>query len=151
MKLSYSISILCEPQTVFPWIAEPKKAMLWQTGVNEEVIIEEKLNMIGTTFKEKMEEDGNSLEIIGEITRYINNKLIAFHLKSKIHELDVVYSIEYFKNVSMLSIESNINWKFPVSIISIFIGRKIKDKIMKQTEMEFAKLKELCEKNDSEI
>jgi len=33
MKITYAIDIACEPEDVFPWIAEPEKAMLWQTGV----------------------------------------------------------------------------------------------------------------------
>jgi len=41
-----------------------------------------------------MEENGNSIEMFGVITGYVENKLMSFHLESKIHKLDVSYSIE---------------------------------------------------------
>ena len=45
--------------------------MLWQKGVKEGKILVETPEKIGTTFKEVMEEDGNSLEMFGVITGYI--------------------------------------------------------------------------------
>ncbi len=46
---------------------------------------------------------------------------------------------------SQLLMESNIDWKFPLNIMSIMIGRKIKAGILKQTESEFAEFKRLYE------
>ena len=84
--------------------------------------------------------------MFGVITGYIQGKSIAFHLESKIHELDVNYSIEGNDNKSTITVKSTINWKFPMNIMSIIIGRKMKENILKQTEAEFAELVKLCEK-----
>ena len=145
MRITISVDLSCRPNEVFPWIAEPKKAMLWQKGVKGGKILKETPEKIGTTFEEVMEEDGNSLVMFGVITDYVQNELIAFHLHSKIHKLDVIYSIKGNKNKSTVTVESVIHWKFPMNIMSIFIGRKIKEKILKQTESEFSKLVKLCE------
>jgi hypothetical protein len=151
MKISAAIDISCKPEEVFPWIDEPNKAMLWQKGVKSGEIIKETPEKIGTTFKETMEEDGKSLEMHGTITNYIPNELISFQLESKIHKVQVSYSIKGETERSIVLIDSIINWKFPMSIISVFIGSKIKAKILDQTRFELSELKKLCETRTKEM
>ncbi|MCL4872404.1 MAG: SRPBCC family protein [Anaerolineae bacterium] len=145
MKINFAVEVLGEPDKVFPWIDNPEKAMLWQKGVKKGEIIKETPEKIGTTFMEEMEEGGNSLVMHGVITGYIRNKMITFQLESKIHKLDVCYSITGEDGKSVITVESNIHWKFPMNIMRIIFGRKIKEGILKQTESEFAELKRLCE------
>ena len=144
-KISTAIEISCNPEEVFPWIDEPDKAMLWQKGVKSGKIINETPEKIGTTFTEILEENGKSLEMHGMITNYIRNEQISFQLESKIHKVRVSYSIKGGTDKSILIIDSTINWKFPMSIISVFIGSKIKAKILDQTRFELSELKSLCE------
>lgn len=145
MKIKVTIEISCRPEEVFPWIDEPDKAMLWQKGVKSGEIINETPEKIGTTFKEEIEEKGKSLVMFGEITNYKQNELISFHLESKIHSVNVIYSVAADSNESTVKAESTIRWKFPMNIICIFIGFKIKRNILLQTKSEFAELKRLCE------
>jgi multidrug transporter EmrE-like cation transporter len=145
MRINFAIEVTGEPDKVFPWIDNPEKAMLWQKGVKKGAIIKETPEKIGTTFIEEMEESGNSLEMRGVITGYIKNKMITFQLESKIHELDVCYSIMGGDGRSVITVVSNIHWKFPMNIVSIIFGRKMKAGIVKQMESEFAELKRLCE------
>jgi hypothetical protein len=123
----------------------PEKAMLWQKGVKKGTILKETPEKIGTTFIEEMEENGNSLEMHGVISGYVRDKMITFQLDSKIHRLEVCYTIEGGNGSSVITAESDIHWKFPMNILSLFWGRKIKAGIVKQTESEFAELKRLCE------
>lgn len=145
MKIDFVIEVSGEPDEVFPWIDNPEKAMLWQKGVKKGEIIKETPEKIGTTFTEEMEDNGNSLVLRGVITGYVINQMITFQLESKIHKLDVCYSITGEGGKSLITAESNIHWKFPMNIMSVFLGRKIKEGILKQTESEFAELKRLCE------
>jgi hypothetical protein len=98
-----------------------------------------------------MYEYRNRLEMSGIITGYIQNKLIAFHIKSKIHTFDATYTIEGNDNKSTITVEATINWKFPMNMMSIFIGQRIKENILKQTEAEFAELVILCETEHNSI
>jgi hypothetical protein len=98
-----------------------------------------------TKFNEIIEEDGNRLEMQGEITEYIKNKVISFHLESKIHKFDVKYSLEDRGQSVILSIEAIIKWKFPMNIVSLFIGRKMKEGLIKQIDSEVIELKRICE------
>ena len=145
MRITYENEILKPPEIVFPWIAEPEKAMKWQKNVKGGEIIINKPEIIGTTFKEVIEEDGNSLEMYGIITKYIKNKIIGFHLESKIHEFDVSYSVEEINMATKISIEAIIKWKFPMNIISLFIGEKMEKGLIKQLESEILDLKRICE------
>ena len=151
MKITLIVDIFSPPEDVFPWIAEPEKAMQWQKGVKGGEIIKETPEKVGTTFREEMEEDGKSIEMYGEITDYLQDKLIAFRLESKIHCVDVSYTVVGHEDKSTVTLDSTINWKFPLNIISLFIGRKMKAGILEQTESEFAELKRLCETNQADL
>jgi hypothetical protein len=143
MKISYEDTLEKPVEVVFPWIAEPKKAIQWQNNVKGGEIIIEKKEIVGTTFKEMIEEDGQSLEMYGKITQYAENKLIEFQLESKVHKLLVVYIVEKMNNNTKIIIKANINWKFPMNIISLFIGRRMKDGIQNQMKTEIQQLRRI--------
>ena len=145
MRIFCSNEILKPPDLVFPWIADPEKAMKWQKNVKGGEILINKPEIIGTTFKEVIEEDGNILEMQGEITKYIKNEVIGFNLNSKLHEVDVSYTVEEINKATRLSIEAIIKWKFPMNIISLFIGKKIEEGLKNQLNSEVIELKRICE------
>lgn len=119
--------------------------MMWQRGVKSGAIINETPEKVGTTFTEVMEEGGKSLEMHGVITGYVRNEMISFHLDSRLHSVNVCYSIRGGHGRSKISMESDIHWKFPMNVMSIFIGRKMRDNIIRQIKSEFAELNKLCE------
>jgi hypothetical protein len=119
--------------------------MLWQKGVKGGEVLTETAEKVGTTFREVLEEDGGTLEMHGSITGYVQDRLISFHLESRIHEVDVSYSIERSDAGSTLSMEAVINWKLPTKLAVIAMGRRIKQGILRQAEAELAELKSLCE------
>ena len=145
MKIEVTIDISCKTEEVFSWISEYDKAMCWQKGVKGGEIIKKTPQRIGTTFKEEMEENGKCLVMYGEITDYIPDKLISFQLESKIHIVHVKYIVAGDNNKSTVNVKSLIKWKFPMNMICLIIGKKIKTKIMQQTESEMTGLKKLCE------
>lgn len=119
--------------------------MLWQKGVKSEEIIKETPEKTGTIFREVMEEDGKTIEINGKIADYIPGKLISFQFESKIHKVEVSYSVIADNSKTNVEIESTINWKFPMNLICLFIGFRIRGKIIDQTRAELSQLKRLCE------
>ena len=145
MRITYANEILKPPEFVFPWIAEPDKAMQWQKNVKGGEVIINRPEVIGTTFKEEIEEGGNSLEMYGVITKFIRNQIIEFHLESKIHKLDVSYSVEELNKTTKIIVDARIKWKFPINLLSIFIGNKMKKGIAEQMESEILELKRICE------
>ena len=145
MKIKSTIEITCSPEEIFSWIDNPDKALRWQKNVKSGEIIVETPERIGTTFREEIEEDGKKLIIFGEITGYIPNKSISFHLKSKIHKVIVKYSLGGDAKLTKVTVESIIKWKFPMNVVCLFIGNKIKNNISQKTRSELGELKVLCE------
>lgn len=145
MRIHYANEIMKPPDIVFPWIAEPDKAMQWQKNVKEGEIIVSVPGVTGTTFREVIEEDGGSLEMVGVITRFIRDQLIEFHLESRLHKVDVAYAVEGTNDATRITVDAKINWKFPLNLLSIFIGQKMKKGIEDQMETEILELKGILE------
>jgi hypothetical protein len=80
-----------------------------------------------------------------EIIDFLPNQLISFHIESKIHNVYLVYSVIGENNKSTVTVNSKIKWKFPMNLICLVIGQKIKSKIFKQIKSELTELKMLCE------
>ena len=145
MRVTCENKISKPPEVVFPWIAESEKAMRWQKNVKGGEVLVSKPGMVGTTFKEVVEENGRSLEMQGTITEYTENRVIWFHLESRIHSVDVSYSLEEIDRQTKISIVANIRWKFPMNIVSLFLGNKMQRNLAGQLESEVLELKRICE------
>jgi len=145
MKIASSIDIKSSPEIVFGWLENPEKAMQWMTSVSSGEILHETPDRVGTTFREVVQDEGGSMEMHGMITGFESDKSIAFHLESRVNIVDVEYRVEKIDEGARLDYEANIKWKFPVNIISIFLGKKMMQSILAQLQDELNKLKELCE------
>jgi len=66
-------------------------------------------------------------------------------LESRVNIVDVEYRVEKVDEETRLDYQANIKWKFPVNIISIFMGKKMMQSILAQLQDELNKLKVLCE------
>jgi uncharacterized protein YndB with AHSA1/START domain len=146
MKIACERVIARPPEAVFPWIAEPEKAMQWQKNVKHGDIIVRTPQMVGTTFKETIEENGRSLDMHGEITQYAENSRIAFHLESRIHVVDVCYSVDGLNRQTRVGVQAGIRWKFPMNIVSRLLGSKMQRELAGQVDAELLDLKTICEK-----
>ena len=115
------------------------------TSVSSGEILHETPGRVGTTFREVVEDENGSMEMQGMITGFETDKSIAFHLESRVNIVDVEYCVEKIPEGTRLIYDADIRWKFPVNIISIFIGNKMKQNILGQLQDELNRLKGLCE------
>jgi carbon monoxide dehydrogenase subunit G len=145
MKIASSIDIQSSPEVVFGWLENPQKAMQWMTSVSNGEVLHETPERVGTTFREVVEDEGGSMEMHGMITGFEADKSIAFHLESRVNVVDVEYRVEKTDKGTRLAYQANIKWKFPVNIISIFMGKKMRQSILDQLQDELSKLRELSE------
>ncbi len=150
MDIYLEVDIDSDLETVFSWIATPEKAKVWMTGVTETEIIDRKPGMVGTTFRERLEEGGSGIEMHGLVTAFEPGHRISFHLESRINALDVDYQVDEVGDLVRLSVVSAIQWRFPANVTSLLFGRKMKASITEESEREFARLKELCETGRTE-
>ena len=101
--------------------------------------------MIGTTFRETIEENGSGVEMQGVVTDYRENQSLAMHLSGKYNTVDVEWHIEEIGEHTRLTLYSNIRFRSFVKMLSILMRPVFKKKITEQLQGEFARLKELCE------
>jgi hypothetical protein len=68
MRIVHSIDISATPGRVFSWLNDPRRAAVWMTSVVRTEIIAEFPQMIGTRFRERIEENGRGTEMEGVVT-----------------------------------------------------------------------------------
>jgi len=147
MNISYTIEINSTPEKVFYWLSDPERAKVWMSSVSKTEILHETTDMVGTTFRETVEEDGQGTELCGKVTAYQPNQLIAFHLEGDFNVVDVEYRLEALEGQTLLTQSSTIRFKSFVKILMFFAGPAFKKKILGQLQREFTELKKLCEED----
>jgi uncharacterized protein YndB with AHSA1/START domain len=85
MQIGFTLDIQSDLETVFSWIANPDKAMVWMTSVAGGQIIDLRPGMVGITFRDRVEEGGGGIEMHGSITAFEPNHRISFHLESRVN------------------------------------------------------------------
>jgi hypothetical protein len=53
------------------------------------------------------------------------NRSRAFHLQSKVNSVDVEDAIEEMPAGVRLVEQANVQWKFPVNVLSVLLGKKM--------------------------
>jgi len=147
MKFTNIININSTPEIVFYWLSDPSRAKQWMKSVLETEIFNQTPEMIGTTFRELVGKPGRGFEVTGEITDFKENQLIAFHLSSKINDINIEYCCEKIENGTRLVQDAEIRFKFVFKIVSTLLRPLVKKKIIEQVNSEFATLKYLCEQD----
>jgi hypothetical protein len=145
MKLTYTIDINSRPDKVFYWLGTPEKAMTWMTNVSNTELLKETPDMIGTTFKETIEENGRSTEMYGMVTQYRKNRLLAFHLSGKYNIVDIEYQLKEIEHTTRITVVSDIRFRSFMKLLSIVMWPVFKKKTLDQLHEEFVRLKETCE------
>jgi len=149
MRLSFTVDIWSDPETVFSWIADPDMALIWMTSVAGGEIIDRRAGVVGTTFRGWVEEDEGGIEMLGSITAFEPNRRISFRLANLVNERDVEDRIDEVGGCVRLTATSDVRWKFPVNLVSPFVGRAVKRRIVDRSNEEFAWLKQLCEESQA--
>lgn len=147
MRISHSIEIGRTPDKVFHWLAEPDRAMEWMTSVTKGEIIEETPEMVGTRFRETVEENGAGTELTGVITEFETNRRISFHLEGTFNSVDVTYTLREKGGGTELSQNADVRFKGFTRVLMTLLGPAFKRKILGQARDEFARLKEICEQD----
>ena len=145
MKIVNTIEIQAPQQKVFSWIEDPDRAKEWMTSVTKSEIIQELPNKVGTTFRETVEEEGRCVEMRGIVIDFKSNQRFAVKLESDYHTAEVNFTLEETEGITRLTQDVELQFKGALKVMATVSQSKIKKKIIKQANKEFARLKELCE------
>lgn len=121
--------------------------MVWQTNVSKTEILNQTPDWVGTTFRETIEENGKSTVMQGVVTDYRENQSLAMHISGQYNTVDVGWYVKTEGDHVLLTASSDIRFKSFLKLVSIILGPVFKKNLTKQLQEEFAKLKELCEKD----
>jgi hypothetical protein len=119
--------------------------MKWQTSVSGGEILHQTPNMIGTTFREIIAENGRTTEMRGVITDYQTNKRLAMYSSGKYNVVDVEWDLEPIGERTRLIFRADIRFKSLTRILSVLMHPIFRRKISQQLREELANLKRLCE------
>ena len=148
MKISYSIDIDVTPEKVWYWLGDPERAKVWQTSVSKTETLQETPDIVGTTFRETIEENGRGVEMHGVITGYRENQLLAVHLSGQYNVVDVEWRLDEIEERTRVTVNARVRFKSFIRILSIIMRPVFKKKIIEQLQGEFVRLKEICERDN---
>ena len=145
MKIEVSVDINATPEEVWYWLGDPERAKTWMTSVTHTEYIHRTPDMIGSTFRETVEEDGRGTELQGVITAFTPNEKMAVSLEGDYNTADVTFTLEEEDGFTRLTQTADVRFKGITRVLSVFFGRSFRKNITRQAESEFAALKTLCE------
>jgi uncharacterized membrane protein len=148
MKVNYSVELNCTPEKVWYWLGTPERAMKWQKSVSKTEYLEKTPDWVGTTFREKIGENGQSVEMRGVVTDYRENELLGMHLSGKYNMIDTRWRIERSGDNARLTVDSDVSFKGYLWILSVIVRPMFKKTLLRQMEDDVERLKELCEGGD---
>lgn len=147
MKITHTVEIRATAERVFYWLGDPSRAMRWMTSVSDTEIIEKTSGWVGTTFRETVQEDGRATVMSGVVTDFTANERMAFHLEGEFNTVDVVWTLQVHEQGTLVSQVAEVRFKGLMRVVSLLFGPAFRKKITAQAQQEFAKLKELCERD----
>jgi carbon monoxide dehydrogenase subunit G len=146
MILTYAIEIDRRPDQVFPWIADPERAMTWMTSVSGGEILKRTPDLVGTTFRETVSDKNGSTELRGVVTACRPNQSLAFHLEGEFNKADVEYTLARIPRGTRLTMRAEVRFKGIVRVLGVLLRPVFRRKVLGQFAREFDELKRLCEK-----
>ena len=124
--------------------------MLWQTSVSGGRILKQTKGMVGTTFEETISDKSGSTTLMGVISKWEPNRLVAFQLDGKYNQVNVEFHLEPETGFTRVTQRAEIQFKSVTRLMMLFLGSVFKKRIERQVSSEFIRLKDLCE-DTSEI
>ena len=148
MRIKVAVEINASPEQVFYWLGDPERAKIWMTSVSHTEYIHRTPDLIGSTFRETVQEDGRSTQLTGVIVDFVLDRRMAFHLDGDYNAVDVVFTLDEENGLTRVTQTADVRFKGLPRLLSLIFGRSFRRNITRQSENEFAALKRLCEGAD---
>jgi len=147
MKIVNKILIDAPPEEVFAWLEDSERAKQWAVTVKSSEIIHETPERVGTTFREYIEEDGRGIEMLGVLTEFVVGKRFGVRLESRLNVVHVCFILAPEDGRTRLTQDVDLRFKGLLKLLTPFVRRSVRRKITSQTQREFGRLKQLCERS----
>lgn len=91
MKTSKTTIIDAPAATVFLWLEDNDRLKKWVPNIVEDEPLVETPEKVGSKFRQVFLENGRRMEMIGEITEFVENERLRVYITGKMFDLDVDY------------------------------------------------------------
>jgi len=112
MKTSKTTQIDAPAATVFLWLEDDDRLKKWVPNIVEDEPLLETPEKVGSKFRQVFLENGRRMEMIGEITEFVENERLRVYITGKMFDLDVDYILEPLSDTqTQLTQDSEIKFK----------------------------------------
>ena len=94
MKTTMKTVIDAPASTVFLWLEDDERLRQWIPNLAEDEPLIETPEKVGSRFRQVFLENGKEMEMIGEITRFLQDERLQVFMTGKMFDLDVDYVLK---------------------------------------------------------
>ncbi len=112
MKTSKATLINAPAAVLFPWLEDKDRLQQWIPSLIEDEALIETPEKVGSRFRQVFLENGREMEMMGEITAYVENERLCVDMEGKMFDLKADYILkEISNNQTELTQDSAIRFK----------------------------------------
>ena len=135
MQTTSKITINAPASMVFLWLEDNDRLMKWVPNLVEDEAISETPDKVGSKFRQVFDERGKKMEMVGEITEYVENERMRVAMVGDMFDLDLDYTFVE-EDAAKTHLTQNTRIKFkgfiklftPIfALMSLFGGSKAQD------------------------
>jgi len=135
MQTTSKITVNAPASMVFLWLEDNDRLMKWVPNLVEDEAIVETPEKVGSKFRQVFDERGKKMEMVGEITEYIENERMRVAMVGNMFDLDLDYTFveedaakTHLTQITRIKFKGFIKLLTPLfALMSLFGGSKAQD------------------------
>lgn len=142
MRIRNSLVIACPPEIVFGWIEDPERARRWQPDVAEGEVLRAQPGMVGTQFREVLQDNRGQVEMLGQITEFEPGRSMAVLLHGEGMTVTARYEVSPHPSGTLLHADQSL--AIPGRLARL-LQPVIRRRVSARARADLQRLKLLCE------
>ena len=142
MRFQHRVVIGCPPEVVFGWIEDPERARQWQPDVAGGEVLHAEPGMVGTEFREVLQDNRGRAEMHGRITEFQPGSSMAVRLEGQGMTVTARYEVRPHPVGTLLQAEQSLTLPGPMARL---FEPLIRRRVAARARADLQRLKHLCE------
>ncbi len=142
MRFQHDLVIRCAPEVVFSWIEDPERARQWQPDVAGGEVVHAEPGMVGTEFREVLQDERGRVVMHGRITEFQPGASMAVRLEGQGMTVTARYEVSPHPVGTQLHADQSL--RLP-GIAARLLEPLIRRRVAARGRADLLRLKRLCE------